>query len=249
MTQFGKVLVLLTVAVSLLMMGFAIAVWANRIDWSDRPPKEGDPGGLLAQRDAEAKRLWAELALAESAWRGGQAALARDEAQRVQDRLWYQAELAHLQTGATPNNPCREVAFDRTGVPMADRANPARPLMVPAKDAAGQPLLSRAAYDKTDERIHKETLAAVDKFRQAVERDTQLTNELAGDPVKRTKGLRQRINDERAKRADVVAEEDFVRPLLINTVVEAELILKRQKSLRARVSELEKDKVAGAAGR
>ena len=83
----------------------------------------------------------------------------------------------------------------------------------------------------------------------AAELDTQLTNELAGDPVKRSKGLRQRINDERAKRADVVAEADFVRPLLINTVVESELILKRQKSLRARVGELEKDKVAGAAGR
>ena len=44
----------------------------------------------------------------------------------------------------------------------------------------------------------------------------------------------------------MVAEEDFIRPLLINTVVESELILKRQKSLRARVSELEKDKVAEA---
>ena len=68
----------------------------------------------------------------------------------------------------------------------------------------------------------------------------------SGDPLKRTKGLRQRINDERAKRTAVVAEADFVRPLLINTVVESELILKRQKSLRARVSELEKDKVAEA---
>jgi hypothetical protein len=248
MTQFGKVLVLLTVAVSLLMMGFAIAVWANRIDWSDRPPKEGDPGGLLAQRDAEAKRLWTELALAESGWRGSQEALARDEALRVQDRLWYHAELAHLYTGATLNKPCREVVMQR-GVPVPDLGNFGRPQMAPAKDAAGQPLLSRALYDKTDEGIHKETLAAVDKFRQAVERDTQLTNELAGDPVKRNKGLRQRINDERAKRADVVAEEEFVRPLLINTVVEAELIQKRQKSLRSRVSELEKDKVAGAGGR
>jgi len=204
MTTFGKVLVLFTLAVSLLMMGFALAVWANRIDWSDRPPKEGDPGGLLARRDAEAKRLWAELALAESGWRGSQAALARDEAQRVQDRLWYQTELAHLYTGATPNNPCREVVFER-GVPAPDPRNFGRPRMVAAKDPTGQPLLSLAAYDKRDEAIHKETLAAVEKFRQAVELDTQLTNELAGDPLKRSKGLRQRINDERAKRADVVA--------------------------------------------
>ncbi len=245
MTTFGKVLVLFTVAVSLLMMGFALAVWANRIDWSDRPPKEGDPGGMLAQRDAEAKRLSNQLRLAESGWQLNQAALARDEAQRVQDRLWYHTELAHLYTGATLNNPCREVAL-KGGVPVPDPRNFGRPAMVPAKDAAGQPLVSLAAYDKRDEEIHKDTLAAVEKFRQAVERDTQLTNELAGDPLKRTKGLRQRINDERAKRADVVAEEDFVRPLLINTVVEAELIQKRQQSLRARVSELEKDKVAGA---
>jgi hypothetical protein len=253
MTKFGKVLVLFTLAVSLLMMGFALAVSTNRIDWSDRPPKDGDPGGMLAQRDAEAKQLWAKLRLAESGWRLGQAALARDEAQRVQDRLWYQTELVHLYTGATPNNPCREVVYAKAGrpqpVPEPDPRNFGRPQMAPAKDAAGQPLLSRDAYDKRDEAIHKDTLAAVDKFQKAVERDTQLTNELVGDPLKRTKGLRQRINDERAKRADVVAEAGFIRPLLINTVVESELILKRQKSLKARVGELEKEKVAGAAGR
>jgi hypothetical protein len=245
MTQFGKLLVLFTLAVSLLMMGFALAVWTNRIDWSDRPPKDGDPGGLLNQREAEVKRLWGELRLAESAWRLSHETLQRDEAQRVQDRAWYRAELAHLEQGATLNKPCRAVVFVK-GVPVPDARNFGRPQMVGATDQAGKPLVSLAAYDKLDEQIHKETLAAVDKFKKAVETDTRLTNELVGDPIKRTKGLRQRINDERLKRADVVAEADFVRPLLINTVVEAELILKRQKSLRARVSELEKDKVAGA---
>ena len=248
MTLFGKLLVLTTLAVSLLMMGFGLAVWTNRIDWTDRQPKDGDPGGELAQREAEARRLWGELVLAESGWRLSQAALLRDEAQRVQDRAWYHAELVHLQTGATPNNPAHEVVLVK-GVPVPDPRNAGRPQMKRASDPAGQPLLSLTSYDKADEGIHRQTLAAVDRFKKAVEQDTQLTNELVGDPVKRTKGLRQRINDERAKRADVVAEADFTRPLLINTVVESELILKRQKSLRARVSELEKDKVAGAGGR
>jgi hypothetical protein len=244
MTLFGKLLVLFTVAVSLLMMGFALAVATNRVDFGDRQSKEGDPGGLVTQRDAEIKQLRDKLGAALSGWQVHQAALARAERQRVDDRLWYHAQLVHLHTAAA-NDPCREVVFER-GVPVPDPQNAGRPRMVPAKDAAGQPLLSLAAYDKQDEAIHKETLAAVDKFHKAVERDTQLTNELAGDPLKRTKGLRQRINDERVKQNDVVAEADFIRPLLINTVVESELILKRQKSLRARVSELEKDKVAEA---
>ena len=248
MTLFGKLLVLFTLAVSLLMMGFGLALWTNRIDWTDTKGKEGDPGGELARRDAEARRLWGELRLAESGWALSRDALARDEEQRVKDRAWFRGELAHLKTGATENNPGREVVFVK-GVPVPNPRNFGRPQTQPAKDDAGQPLRSLAYYDQADEQIHQQTLAAVDRFKKAVELDTQLTNELAGDPVKRTKGLRTRINDERAKRADVVAEEDFVRPLLINTVVEAELILKRQKSLRARVSELEKDKVAGTGGR
>jgi hypothetical protein len=248
MTLFGKLLVLGTLAVSLLMMTFALAVWTNRIDWTDRPAKEGDPGGELAQRDAEAKRLWGELRLAESGWRLRQAALARDEAQRVQDRLWYQTELAHLRTTATPNNPCRAVVAPR-GVPVPDQRNPSRPQMAAATDQGGQPLASLAFYNGQDEQLTKDLLAVADNLKKAAEADTRLTNELVGDPLKRTKGLRQRINDERAKRTAVVAEADFVRPLLINTVVESELILKRQKSLRARVGELEKEKVAGVGGR
>jgi hypothetical protein len=248
MTLFGKLLVLFTLVISLVMMGLGLAVYTNRIDWTDRQPKDGDPGGELAQREAEAKRLWNELRLAESGWRLRQAALARDEERRVQDRAWYQGQLTHLRSGANANSPAREVVFNN-GVPVPDPRNPSLPQMRPAADRAGQPLMSLAWYDSRDEAIHKETLAAVDRFKKLVEQDTQLTNELVGDPIKRTKGLRQRINDERIKRADVVAEADFVRPLLINTVVESELILKRQKSLRARVSELEKDKVAGTGGR
>ena len=65
--------------------------------------------------------------------------------------------------------------------------------------------------------------------------------------MKGIKGLHQRLEDEKAKRQGVIAELKRVKPRLVNTVVEGQLILNRQKQLESRIDELKKGGVGVAA--
>jgi hypothetical protein len=83
------------------------------------------------------------------------------------------------------------------------------------------------------------------KHEQQIAEANKLTDRINGDKDKGVRGLQRRIEDERAKDADVLAEQKLIRPLLINTVVESELIFKRKTQLERRIEELKKFKVAG----
>jgi hypothetical protein len=83
------------------------------------------------------------------------------------------------------------------------------------------------------------------KHEEQIAEANKLTDRIIGDKDKGVRGLQKRIEDERAKDADVVAEQKLIRPLLINTVVESELIFKRKTQLERRIEELKKFKVAG----
>ena len=72
-----------------------------------------------------------------------------------------------------------------------------------------------------------------------VEEDRRLTNELTGDPERKTKGLRQLLTEERSKQEGLIAETGIEESLRINREVESELILKRLASIRERIRELE----------
>src|SRR5262249_39839638 len=85
-------------------------------------------------------------------------------------------------------------------------------------------------------RTLNEVLEVMDKHKKAVDEDARLTNLLAGTPE--TKGLRQRQDEEVAKRDGVAAEQKLVRPLFVNVAVDSELVLERTKQLQAGEKEL-----------
>jgi hypothetical protein len=99
-----------------------------------------------------------------------------------------------------------------------------------------QDLLSLLHYTDEVTRTLNEVLEVMDKHKKAVDEDARLTNLLAGTPE--TKGLRQRHDDEVAKRDGVQAEQRLVRPLFVNVAVDSELVLARTKQLQAREKEL-----------
>lgn len=258
MTLFGKILAVFILAISVLMATGAFAIWSNRIDWSDHPPKGQDPAGVLYERQAEVKELWDGIAAAkkdditspylsaEKDWRKSQDAVEEKERQRPNYRKWYRDELAHLRSGADAMNPARMVVVDeKTFVPsIPDPKKPGEPQMVPAKDRDNTPLLSLDAYNRALADKNKELEATIKEYKDLVQEDQDLTDRLIGDPGKDKKGLHQRVVEERTKREGVEEEIKLVKPRLINASVESELIVKRRNSLRARIAELEKAPVA-----
>lgn len=242
MTTLGKVLVFVSLAFSVVMATWAQGVYSTRIDWSEKTGKDV-PDGELVARKKRLTSLGEALSPAAMSWNDARATIARLDTLRTTERQWYESELALLRTGASKEHPANVVKLNR-GEPEATKPGfNERPVMEPGKDQYGRPLMSIVAYRTEEEKLNQQIEAQNKLLVQAIGEDAELTNRIVGDG-NGSKGLQQRILDERAKFQEALNEELFVRPLLINAVVNSDLVFRRQRSLEARIKELEKVGVA-----
>jgi hypothetical protein len=246
MTMFGKILVYVNLAVSMLMAAFAFGLWSNRIDPSNLKPSKDDKTtwGLYAQREKDLDEAWNEFRPVEAGLRTARADVMVAEKGRGADRVWYLGRMDHLRKNATLEKPAERVVFaakdeDQTktkkGQVLLDPAT-GYPKMDAEKDRAGGALLAMAYYDNKLKEILAEREQIEDKHKKQLDEATDLTAKLVV--------LRRLYENERNKRADMEDEVKRVYPLLVNTKVDAELTLKRQKALKARIEELNKQRVA-----
>jgi hypothetical protein len=247
MTMLGKILVFVTFGLSLAMATWAIGVYSNRIDFSDAKAKGLQTAGEYEKRRVVIEALNKDLPPAEAALRSAGAALADQETRLLADRVWYHGQLEHMQEKATDRDPVQQIVYaDRgdeggaKGLILLNKEQ--RPVLAPAKDRLGNPLLSLKRYDEDEQKL----LADLDDIQTQHEKNIQeairLTNLLIGGEG--TKGLHERLLAERTKREEVVAEKGLMEPLLINTTVDAALVNKRHRQLVARIEELKKVGVA-----
>jgi hypothetical protein len=251
MTSLGKALVFVNLALSLVVAAWAQGIYSNRINWSNDPMAK--PEGEMVRRLQRVKELTdhprGPLGAAGLSWNEGRATLAGLDQRRADDRAWYDAELAFDRSGANQQAPARVVKLDK-GQPVLAQPDPnkpgydVRPVMESGRDPFGQPLLSLVAYGQEEEAVHQQINQTAKEIEATAKEDESLTNQLAGDP-NGVKGLQHRILDARAKMAEAITEQRFVRPLLINAVVNSDLVFKRQRELETRIKELEKVGVAG----
>jgi hypothetical protein len=252
MTLLGKALVFFNLAFSLLLAAWAFNLYANGIDWSDH--KGGKPGeavGEYSLHEAQLDELWKSIPPAQTTWLTERNKLLKEESLLVADRVWYDNEMRHLFITANAANPVGEIAVaakddPKTGVKKGQILldDKGVPLLAPLRERGGNPLLALAEYNKQDEDIVKSIQDVVDKHEKQIDEANKLTDLITGDKTKGTRGFQQRIVDEKIKKADVLAEQKLVRPQLINTVVESQLIFKRNAQLNKRVEELKKINIA-----
>ncbi len=247
MTSLGKALVFVNLALSLVVAAWAQGIYSNRINWSN--DRKAKPEGEMVRRLQRIDELGGPLGAAGLSWNEGRATLAALDQRRADDRAWYDTELAHDRSGANKQAPARVVKLDK-GQPVLTQPDPnkpgydVRPVMEPGRDPFGQPLLSLVVYGQEEEAVHQQINQTAKEIESTAKEDENLTNQLAGDP-NGVKGLQHRILDARAKMAEAITEQRFVRPFLINAVVNSDLVFKRQRELETRIKELEKIGVAG----
>src|SRR5262249_4382988 len=154
-----------------------------------------------------------------------------EEKGRTADRAWYLGRMDHLRKNATPEKPAESVVFatedkeatkTKKGQVLLDPAT-GYPVMVALKDKAGGALLAMTYYDN---RL-KEILAD----REQIEKKHEAQLKEAAELTAKLKVWRARLENERHKRADIEDEVTRVYPLLVNTKVDAELVLKRHDAL------------------
>jgi hypothetical protein len=238
MTLFGKILVLANFGLSVIALVCAMTFYFvdTHTDWT-ASQKTLDDG--LTKRKARVAELWEGIRTADVGWRDVHTNLAEQEGYRAVDRDWYATEVKHARSVATAMDPARTVVIDKGLLvldPVPNEPKHMRPRMVKATDDFGRPLASLDANNEAKGAKHVALADQQKKLAQLIDEDKRLTNELTPEEGK---GLRRRIEDEKdkVKRAD--EELAIMRPLHINTAVENELILRRDKMLRARIAELE----------
>jgi hypothetical protein len=251
MTRFGKALVFINLAFSLLLATWAFSLYANGIDWSNRKAKGDELPGEFTIKEDQLKDLWQGLPPAQSSWLSARQQLRTEEARLVADRKWYDEEMNHLFVTANAANPVGEITVaakddDKAGIRKGQIQLDANglPQLVALTDRSGKPLQSLAVYNNEDEKVLQSLAAVRQKHEEQINEAKKLTDEITGDPKNGVRGLWQRILDEKAKNADVVAEQKLLEPLLINTVVDSQLIFKRRTQLDRRIKELKNIGVA-----
>jgi hypothetical protein len=242
MTRAGKILLYTNLVLSLVMAAWGMALFYGRVNWTDKGPQEaGKPEyKKVADRIAELKP---SVTAADVRYREAAKLLRDVQQKRAANRVWYQAKSDELREKANEQNPA-VVPLLNGGLPVAAGANPQNaPIQTEqAKDRAGEPLRSYKSY--VDDLLTKygEIKAAMDSLEEQNQKYLKISElvvgvfEKLGNPPKViTPGSRQLLQDEQDKLANVMSEIERLRPLLVNSYVEIQLLAKRYGILQGQV--------------
>jgi hypothetical protein len=237
MGSLGKVLVFVNVGVTMALAACAGALLYYRTDWSDAAATADQPAGVLVERKARLKEFQEAVRPAEAAFRAARSEVLNRESRRPAEQMWYASELARLRED--DGKPVFALALDDKGYTVPNPAAGDVPTLADVTDRRGQPLHAISWYPKEDAAVVQDLVKQLADLDAAKKKDADLTALLIGDPAAMVKGLGYRIEAEKAKRADVIEEQNLIEPLLVNTYVDNELVLRRKKALENRVRELE----------
>jgi hypothetical protein len=236
MTFIGKLIVLVNLVISLLVATVALGLYATGIDWTERAGKPGEPPGLTAQRKAELKEVTDMIPLVEAGRIEINKRVVATETRRLRNQVAYAAELAHIQRGASAEDPARTIELQEDGRPKLDPMHPTGLARVAALDRGKQPLQSIAAYEGFLQKAITENEGILKQLDTALNQDIQLTLRLVPMPGER--GLREQLAQEREKRLGIQTEIDAVTHLGTKAVVEGAVIQERIDALDAQIAAL-----------
>ena len=244
MTFFGKILVVLNLALSLAFATWALAAYTNRIDWQDRKKDAADERtwGRIAVLKEDINRLTGAgdklgpRGLAEVRWLTAVGQLRAAEAERRDHQQWYAEQLEVLHTGQTAKKapvaePVKRVAFKGGELQMEKGL----PKLEVVADKAGAPVRHRAALAQQQTELNADVAKVQEEIRTLTAEAAKLTD--------RVRELFTQIERAAAVRHGAGEEQRYLEQILYNVQVEAELLLDRQKALEARLNELKSTRV------
>lgn len=244
MTKFGKILVFANLTLSLIFATWAVAVFTQRVDFSEKKKDASDERSWgrvaklkdeLTQWNGDGKagrRPWAE-----ARFLSGLRDLRGEEKRRKDYQDWYADQLAALVDGNAKGKPVADpvkrvsvvggvVEMEKTGLPK----------LLTINDKGGQPLKPRNGLTQQQADLDMQIKKVQDEIVALRKQADKLTGEIEG-----------KFRDlERAAQArqGSVEEQRYLERALYNVQVEGELLLDRQQELEARLRELKSTRAA-----
>jgi polyhydroxyalkanoate synthesis regulator phasin len=239
-TVVGKTLVFITLALSLLLFGFALGIYSNRIDWPGQAPTlSGDKTkGRVTELREQVDQWSAAALLAHTRWQQNRDALVRLEARRPEDLQWYAQQIKLLEDGS-PNDVIQQIVLRDAKDGKLEVDSAGHPLMEPAPGVR----FSRRGYREEFNHLKDESEAATTAANDLVNQQKALTQVINGDEGK-PRGLRTLIQEEELAQRNAGEEVEHLKPRRINLQVEGQMLQQRQRALAARLDELKKSGVA-----
>jgi hypothetical protein len=240
MAILGKILVLLNVLLSVLCLVFALGVFTNSINWGWKPEFQRQEFGTKVASELD-KRKATLQDLAESrkrfsaAWLTARAKMIKSEANIAKDQLRYVEEVDRIQKGA--DSKIAEITTKKENKWLTEK-----------NKKIGQSLfqgdLTKSYQRYLDEirGLTKEITEMKEKILAILDKEKDYTEKLIGKEEKkgkREKGLYALIRLEEEIRHRAEEEIKDLRDIYVQEQVDSELYLRRQRSLRLRLRQLE----------
>lgn len=240
MTMFGKILVFLNLTLSLVFATWALGVWTQRVDWTDKKKDASDERswGKVAVAREEMSRLNGAgdkpgpRGLAELRWLSAVADVRATEKERGRRQEWYADQLVALDKGTTVKGaaiaePIKrpvyvkgELQLEKDGLPRVE--------IVP--DRGGKPLQARVKLEQDKDIVAADIAKVQGEIKALTIESDKLTEQVRQlfVEIERTARTRQGSQE----------EQRYLEQIMYNVRVESELLLDRQKQLEARLTEL-----------
>jgi hypothetical protein len=241
MAVLGKILVLLNVLLSVLCLVFALGVFTNSINWGWKPEFHRQEFGTKVASELD-KRKATLQDLAESrkrysaAWLTARAKMIKSEANIAKDQLRYVKEVERIESGK--ESKIAEITTKNENQWLTEK-----------NKKIGQPLFqgnltkSYEGYRTEIAGLTKEITDMKEKILAIIlDKEKDFTEKLIGKEEKkgkREKGLYAliRLEEEIQHRAEEEIKD--LRDIYVQEQVDSELYLRRQRSLRLRLRQLE----------
>lgn len=240
MTTAGKIALFVNLALSLMFAFWGFGIYSQRINWTDK--KIGEREGEYAQRDVEIKHFQpAVRQRIDTLWRQTTKVVLDLEKLRPEKQKWYQEQIEILKTG-NANQKILGIAFDQGRIKIDPRTG--FPEMKVLADPANKPipgLASRQILNDAYVSIQGKIVAATAEIAKLVEEEKQLTEQLGDGKVQ---GLRFDLAQQQLAEKRSLDEQEYLQPLLYNSMVKQQSLEDRQKALADRMKRLQASRVA-----
>lgn len=239
MTTAGKIALFANLALSMMFAIWGFGIYSQRINWSDK--KIGERDGEYAIRATEIKQLEETRQRVYRRWLDSTQGLVRLEELRPKKQAWYKQRIDILKTG-NATQKIEDIVFEQGRIKLDPKTG--YPLMKAVADQTNKPipgLASLPVLDANYGQIQKNIVKVTEDIANLVAEATQLTEQLGDGKVR---GLRFDLAQQLVAEKQSLDEQEYLQPLLYNSMVEQQSLEERQRALEERVKKLQASSVA-----
>jgi hypothetical protein len=236
LTTAGRIALFANLALSLLFAFWGFGIYSQRSNWTDK--KLGEREGEYAKRDAEIKRLKTSLDRVETRWANTSRGVVALEEVRPKEQEWYRQQIERLKTGDA-NQKILGIDFDAQGRIRFDPKNTGYPAMTVITDHSKKPIPGLASLQVLNDaytRIQKDIVKVTEEIEQLVQQEKGLTEQVGDGKVR---GLLFDLAQQQLAEKRSLDEQEYLQPLLYNSMVKLQSLESRQKVLEERLKKLQ----------